>query len=257
MDKKNLKKKIKSKDSFFVSKNVLNRGLVSPEYEGPEIQILYEDEDLVAIHKPSNIHGHPLSYEEKNNCLSFFRQINYFDVLNVEKHKAEKGMLYRLDFGTSGVLIFFKNDKYAKTWRDQFHSLVQSKKYLAIVEGDGPKMGEVVNYLTPSGPKNQKMIAGLEENMDSRKAVLEIEGKTTYGDFSLLEISLKTGLRHQIRSQLSFLGFPIIGDSLYEGKENKELFLHAFEYRFSLPNNEYKIKSEMPLRFRDFLNLNG
>ena len=80
--------------------------MIYPDYEGPDIEVLFENDDVIILNKPPNIHSHPLKYSEQDNCLSFLRQQLKNNKMDVNKKSYDKGLLYRLDYVTSGVLFF-------------------------------------------------------------------------------------------------------------------------------------------------------
>lgn len=213
--------------------NLVNHLMLNPEYEGPEISIILETQDIIVLHKPPFIHCHPQSYSDKNTLLNFLVTKNKWDALKVNVDHYDRGLLYRLDYETSGVIVLVKEEKYLKFMRENFDTTMKRKFYWAVVEGDFDKEGRWSHYFKPTGLKGGKQkVSDLEaeESQEGTLSVLKIienQGK------SLLLVNLKTGLRHQIRAQLSHLGFPILGDELYGGRKAERLFLHALRYEFS------------------------
>jgi len=219
-----------AKYEYSFSINILNEKRISPVYTGPEIDIIFEDENIIALNKPSSVHGHPLTYTETDNCLSFLRQQGKFAALGLNPHEAERGMLYRLDFATSGILVFCKREELFHSWRKNFFHLVKTKYYIAIVDSPGPEIGEYATYLQSYGPKGAKMVEA-EEAECSQLARLKI-----------VEKSINT----------------IKGDTIYNGNSFERLMLHALEYDFTINETQtYKMKAPLPDLFRDFLNLNS
>lgn len=259
--KKFLNKKVFRQMEVTLPLGFLNDKMIGPIYEGPEIKILFEDENLLAFDKPPFIHGHPLNYEQKNNCLSFLRQNRSdYNLWTVNEEHIDRGLLYRLDYPTSGVMIYIKKEEFIHQLRKKFHELVIEKKYLAIVRGHFNQLGIKECLLRPSGRKNHKMVPRVKDDHlhpDEKLATLYIEN-STYNkekDVSLLEIKLVTGLRHQIRAQLSLLNHPIVGDDLYGDpleKNEKRLFLHALEYKVNFPFKTYDFMAQHPLFFDIF-----
>ena len=260
-----LNKKVYKNQTYLCPLELVNVNKINPEYSGPEIKILYDDNRIMALHKPPQVHCHPLNYLDKNNCLSFLRSINKKDILQVNLSKHERGLLFRLDYETSGVLVAIKNEEDYRFLRDNFSTQVEKKIYLAIVNGDFSYNGEIKNYLIPSGPKGGK-IKIQREGSHEHLACLNVH-KLNYcaeKNKSLLKIELQTGMRHQIRAQLSALDFPICGDVLYGGEnvKSERLFLHAYQYSLSLPENQFGPKKhydffdeEWDLFNTSFLNL--
>lgn len=237
-----LVKKLRARDEVSIPVNFANDKEINPIYEGPELEILFEDEKFLALNKPANIFIHPLTYEEKNNCLSFLRSKNLVN-LNVNKNNYDRGLLYRLDFETSGVIVFVKNEADYDLLRASFNQLTKEKIYKALVNGKYTGNTRLENYLKPFGPNGQKMVEAKKEDGDL--AVLEILNSEYKEDEnqSLLTIKLHQGLRHQIRAQLMIAGHPIVGDLLYGGSEYFRLCLHAHKYLISYQDKNYQFTS--------------
>ena len=225
---------VKARDIYRLPISLVNHMQINPEYQGPPVTIIMENEDIIVLHKPPFVHCHPHSYEDKDTLLNYLVSVNKWDSLLVNSESYDRGLLYRLDFETSGVIVLIKNEKYFRFMRENFDTTIKRKFYWAIVEGDFDKEGRWVHYFKSTGHKGVKQKVSdleLEEGHEGTLSVLKIMSD---GDKSLLLVNLKTGLRHQIRAQLSFLGFPILGDELYGGRKAERLFLHALRYEFSV-----------------------
>lgn len=260
MSKAFLKKKIFDRSEIVIPIDIVNHGLISPDYQGPEIKIIFEDEKIIVLDLPYSVHTHPLKYHEKNNCLSFLRSRGHSKILEINRDSHERGLLYRLDYGVSGVLFYAKTNDLYHDLRSNFDLIVYRKKYLAIVHGNIKEEGRLLYFFEPTGRKGEKMKVS-DSSFDSdiqRKGILRLK-KLKYDsnhDLSLLSVDLETGLRHQIRSQLSFLGHPILGDEFYGGKRDKRIYLHASEYFIKIGDVEYQCKSNSPELFDGFFDLN-
>jgi 23S rRNA pseudouridine1911/1915/1917 synthase len=232
--------------------DLANAHLINPEYDGPPIAILYDTHPFLVLSKPAGVHGHPLKYSDTTNCLSFLRSIGRGDLLNINSHLKERGLLHRLDGVTSGVLIYVRDEN---LWQEIFHKkeeYVVAKTYLAIVEGiveekgDG-KYFELTHRLVASEKKGHKMRAEIvkkdgsenqgeardEKNPSEMIAHLKVEclAHNQEENLSLLKVHLAEGHRHQIRVQLAAIGHSILGDELYGGKKAERVFLHSYSYR--------------------------
>lgn len=231
--------------------DVLRSGMVNAEYSGPEVKIVSEDENFLVVSKPFNIHGHPQSYSETNTILNYLKNIGKCG----EFGGAERGLLYRLDKETSGVLVLAKNESTYQEIRENFIQFAKEKIYFAIVDGEVSARGEISHTLAPFGEKGSKQ----RETLEGQNALLEIT-KSQYNqehNCSFVEISLKTGLRHQIRAQLSILGHPILGDVLYGGREEERLFLHAVKYSFDWEGERKVFFDRKALLFDKFFDLDS
>ena len=108
-DKSFLQRSFKKGSTLKLPLDFVNDGLINPHYDGPPIEIIAETEWFLVLNKLPNQFVHPLSYDESNNCLSYLRATRP-ELLNVNSSNYDRGLLYRLDFETSGVLIYVKQD---------------------------------------------------------------------------------------------------------------------------------------------------
>ncbi|MBP5296205.1 MAG: hypothetical protein J6Y94_02605 [Bacteriovoracaceae bacterium] len=221
--------------AWALTEDVLHPQEINPFYQGPPIEILAEDELILALAKPPGIACHPLTYQEQNNCLSFLRQQGKAEVLAVAPEKAERGLLYRLDTLTSGILLAAKTAAVYRLAR----AALKNKIYQALVAGKFPAhlTGPHHQYFVASAVKGKKVKILPAANGQGRWGDLSIKllQYNAAEDYSRLEIQLKTGLRHQIRASLAALGLPIIGDTFYGGRSAPRAYLHATTYEVQLP----------------------
>lgn len=214
----------------------------------PDIEILFEDNHLLAVNKPSGI----LSQEDYtgtpdllNLCKEYLkREYN-------KKGDAFLGLLHRLDKPVSGVMLFAKTSKAASRISEQIRKRLIKKNYLAIVEGKPPKNGMLQDFLLKDKKTNTVSVVS-SKNKKAKKAELIYQTIETKNNLSLLRITLITGRPHQIRVQFSHQGYPILNDKKYGSKRNGDLSLHAFELSFEHPTLKKEIlinaktPSEMP-----------
>jgi 23S rRNA pseudouridine1911/1915/1917 synthase len=223
---------IRAKDLVRLPLDLVNHMKINPVYVGPRISVIKETKDYIAVHKPSLIHCHPLVYTDQDTVLNFLAQENKQEALKVNSSNYDRGLLFRLDYETSGVLVLAKTDEFHAKMRHDFEKQMKRKLYLVTVEGDFNQEGLWTHYLKGSGAKGAKQKVSTDPFPESHSGSLEVKKLAITNNKSLLLVSLKTGLRHQIRAQLSFLGFPILGDELYGGAKAERLFLHAWRYEW-------------------------
>lgn len=227
--KKQLTHKLRVKDELELAIDLVNKSIVAPIYEhSVKPRVLSEDEDFLVLEKPFGVHGHPLLYSERATVLNYLRQ----ERSDIDWHnfaQAEKGLLYRLDADTSGLLIFCKETQTHQMIRSEFHENVHAKTYYALVAGDVTHRGVLTHHLESFGERSARVrVSDL-----GQLAELEVLGAHYVAavDASVVKISLHTGLRHQIRVQMQAIGHSIIGDELYGGRAGKRLYLHCFSYQ--------------------------
>lgn len=232
--------------------DLVNNLQINPIYTGAKTIILKETSSYIAIHKPPAVHCHPHRYGDQDTILNFLVQEKKWDVLDVNKQSYDRGLLYRLDYETSGVLLIAKNEQFFLKFRDDFQSQMKRKLYWVIVEGSFNKEGEWTHYFLSTGLKGSKQKVTEEPLTDSRSGTLSVKKIMESQGKSLLLVNLQSGLRHQIRAQLAYLGSPILGDELYGGGISSRLFLHAWRYEW----DEY-LEDNNPDLFGSFFDLDS
>jgi 23S rRNA pseudouridine1911/1915/1917 synthase len=170
--------------------------------------VVAESDGLVAIDKPAGWPTHPLDPEERDTALNAF-VARYPQSRNVGEAGLRGGVVHRLDPGTSGVLLFAHEETAWRRARAAFAEKRVNKRYLARVHGDFVGEREVSLRLENRGARVRVVASGGREAVSWLRA-LRRDATTT-----LIEIQMRTGVRHQIRASLAHLGHPIVGDSLY------------------------------------------
>lgn len=194
------------------------------------LAILHEDRDIIVVDKPADLLT--ISTEREKSRTAYFILTNYVRK-GVAKSRNRIFIVHRLDRETSGILIFAKNEEAKFRLQSQWQD--NKKQYLAVVHGRCEKRTETITtYLA------ENQAHGVYNTTDTRKGKLS---HTAYKvlketrDYSLLEVDLLTGRKHQIRVHLAGIGHPVVGDERY-GKEHKRhprLALHARSISFKHP----------------------
>ncbi|MBR6800718.1 MAG: RluA family pseudouridine synthase [Eubacteriaceae bacterium] len=183
-----------------------------------DVEVLYEDESLICIMKPAGIVTHP----DKNHDESLSeRLIKYLYGGGEYSGAFVSAPLNRLDYNTSGIVLAAKTPSYARVLAELIAKNKVIKEYLAIVEGEFSGKRKVVTYAVKDEEKNM-MILTEEETEGSVMMASVFEGICYGGGYSLVKCRLITGKTHQIRSQLKYIGHPIIGDMKYFSETSKE-----------------------------------
>lgn len=229
---KELQQNIKAKELSRLPLDLVNNLKINPVFKGPRPSIIKETSRYIALHKPPGIHGHPLCYSDQDTLLNFLAEEEKWEALNVNTDHYDRGLLYRLDYETSGVILLAKDESYFQSIRNEFKDKMKSKLYLVIVNGNFDQEGEWTHFFRATGVKGAFQKVSDDVHVDAQEGKLEVKKLAFKNDKSLLLVGLRTGLRHQIRAQLSHLGFPILGDQVYGGSEAERLFLHAWKYEW-------------------------
>ncbi|MCM8804244.1 MAG: RluA family pseudouridine synthase [Candidatus Omnitrophica bacterium] len=250
---------VKVEPSYLLNKNdiikifeeeIEKEEIIKPE-KG-EINIIYEDEDIIVVNKESGILTHPTPNIKTGTLINFL--LNHTKLSNIGA-PYRPGVVHRLDKGTSGVIVFAKNDFSYWSLIEQFKNRIVKKEYYAIVRGKFSEKKKFVEFkILPDKENPTKMKIHFLKGKD---ALTEIEVEKYINDFTLLKIKPMTGRTHQIRLTLSYLGYPILGDERYGEKTEiiKRIALHSYKLSFIHPKNKNRIEfiAELPKDFLLFL----
>ncbi len=163
--------------------------------------------------------------------------------------KHDLHIITRTDRPVSGLSLFAKSQNAARNLSEQIKQNKVTKSYLAIVEKSPEKeKGELVHYLLKG--RNNKSIVVDKDHKDAKKSILTYSIVTRLDNYTVLQVELKTGRFHQIRSQLAHIGCPIKGDVKYGARrknKDRSIYLHAYELSFDHPvTKERKMYKVMP-----------
>ncbi|HKX23933.1 MAG TPA: RluA family pseudouridine synthase [Candidatus Saccharimonadales bacterium] len=218
-------------------------------FEGQSLPILYEDDDVVVINKPTGILTHAKGVESPEFTVAEFVRPKTTDGLDTNR----PGIVHRLDRGTSGIIIAAKNNE-AKRWlQGQFSKRNVKKTYIALVEGHLRNPEAILRLPIERNPKKPQTF---RVGDNGKPAETAYKVTKSYKDFDLVELKPHTGRTHQLRVHLEYLSHPIVGDFVY-GKESKQLgrmFLHAHQLELTLPSRERKVfTAPLPPELQDYL----
>jgi RluA family pseudouridine synthase len=212
--------------------------------------ILHEDNDILVVNKPSGLLTMGTNAEKTRTA--YFALTNYVRK-GVAKSTKRIFIVHRLDRETSGILVFAKNEKAKITLQSNWQDT--EKKYLAIVHGQCTKQSDTIDtYLVENKAHNVYSTSDSKKGKLARTAYTVLKETT---NFSLLEITLLTGRKHQIRVHLADIGHPVVGDKKYgKGRDaQKYLALHAHSISFNHPfsGDHLLFQADQPGYFRSLL----
>ncbi len=233
------------------------------------IKIVYEDNNFLAINKPSGVLVHATTHGNNEGTLVEFLLSKYPEIKNVgdlptgrQAFHIRPGIVHRLDKDTSGVMIIAKNQEYFLYLKNLFQTHKVTKTYLALVYGAVKEKEGIINKPIGLKPgttkrtvfiKNAKMVKEAVTEYKLQK-IINIEGQ----EYSLLKVFPKTGRTHQVRVHLASIGHPVVGDKQYGSKKLLSLvgrlFLHADSIEFEKsPGEVIKIGADLPKELQIFL----
>jgi 23S rRNA pseudouridine1911/1915/1917 synthase len=205
--------------------------------EDIDLDIIYEDENVVVINKPAGMVVHPSAGHDQGTLVH--AALAYSPFLAGIGGRMRPGIVHRLDKNTSGLILIAKNEASHKWLQNQFKERKVEKKYLALVDGrPTTPTGRIIAPIMRDKFDRKKMaIAPVGEG---RHAETEYHTLKEYKYHTYLDVHPLTGRTHQIRVHLASIGCPIAGDTLY-GYRNSSVklerhFLHAYQIRICLLN---------------------
>lgn len=205
------------------------------------IDIIYEDKDIIVVNKPYNLLTIS-TLNEKEKTL-------YHIVSNYVKKTNKNNKIFvvhRLDKDTSGLIVFSKSEKIKNILQDNWDKV--NREYITIVEGITKDKGVIKSYLEE---KNNKVFSSNKGKL----SITEYEKIKSNDKYTMLNINIKTGRKNQIRVHLKEMGNPIVGDKKYGNIDNpiKRMALHAYKLEFKLNNKEYVFKIDYPNEFNKLI----
>lgn len=214
------------------AKIVLDLSNLNKQKSEIEVEVIYEDNDLVVANKPSGILTHSKGAYNPETALADWLKLrkNY----NFPEDNDRGGIVHRLDRATSGVIICAKNTETLSYLQKQFSSRETKKTYLAIIEGHLKNPEALIDVPINRNPKDPKMF---RPDANGKSAQTYYKVLKSNGKYSLVELKPVTGRTHQLRVHLKHLSHPIVGDDFYGGKKADRLMLHALSLQINIPGD--------------------
>lgn len=217
------------------------------------IEILYEDEYIIVVNKPSGMVVHP---GNKNNEHTLVNALMHHTAkLSMENGITRPGIVHRIDKDTSGVLLVAKTDKVHNILADGFKNKTIKRVYIALLKGVFPNQSATID--APIGRDKANRLKNTVTSENSKAAITHLKVIKRYSKYTLVELRLETGRTHQIRVHMKYIGYPVYNDPVYTNDKTTEFgqFLHAKSLEFSHPITGEKMYFESPLpeEFTTFL----
>lgn len=208
-------------------------------------EIIYEDKDVIAVNKPPGmVVFHQSENDRQNTSLSSLLVTKFPEIKGVGGER--NGAVHRIDKDTSGIVLFAKNEEALSFLQSQLLEQKAEKRYITLVFKVMKKDEDEIRTFITRSPKDRRKQKAYRGVSGKREAVTFFRVIKRFQEYSLLEVTPKTGRKHQIRCHLSFLGHPIAGDKLYRFKDQKDPdglerhFLHAKSIKIKITGGEEK-----------------
>ncbi|MFO7154225.1 MAG: RluA family pseudouridine synthase [Caldicoprobacter oshimai] len=221
---------------------------ISLQPEPMELDIVYEDDDIVVVNKPQGMVVHPAPGNYSGTLVNAL--LYSCDELSGIGGIIRPGIVHRLDKDTSGLLVVAKNDAAHRSLAQQLKDRTLKRVYWCIVEKNIKGDKGVINAPIGRHPINRKKMAVLNAPT-AKPAVTHFKVLERFGEYTLVEARLETGRTHQIRVHMAYIGHPVVGDSVYGSRKQKfnlkGQVLHAKKLGLIHPSTGEYMEFEAPL----------
>lgn len=235
----------------------------SPTTLQPEsipLDILYEDDQLIAVNKPAGMVVHPSAGHPTGTLVQAV--LAHAPAIEGVGGERRPGVVHRLDKGTSGVILFAKDDPTHRWLQAQFKQRQVAKAYLALVDGQPPTPQGLIDAPIARHATHRKKMTVVPKGR-GRVARTEFRTLETFESHTLLRVEPTTGRTHQIRVHLDYIGSPVAGDRTY-GRSRVSIplgrpFLHAYEVSVPQPadGGRWEFRAQLPVDLISVLVLLG
>ena len=242
--------KTKLNDKVTIIDNLSKEQDINPEKM--DLNIVYEDDYLMVIDKPSGLVVHPGSGNYNHTLVNGLKY--HTDNLSDVGGDARVGIVHRLDKDTSGLMIVCKSNKAHEILAEDFKYKRVYREYYALLVGNFPY--ETAHIEAPIG-RSKTNFNKMEVMAGGKEARTNLKVLKRYKDYTLVSLVLETGRTHQIRVHMAYIGYPVFNDPVYGSGTSSSFgqFLHSKVLRFTHPITRKKMEfvSELPNPFQEFL----
>ncbi len=219
-----------------------------------DLDIIYEDNDIMIINKPSGLVVHPGSGNYDNTLVNGL--MYYTKSLSNLNGEERPGIVHRIDKDTSGLIVVAKNNKSHEILSQFFQNHQNIKReYIALIVGEFPHETATIDAPIGRDESDRKKMTVTDKN--SKSAVTNLKVLKRYKGYTLVSLILETGRTHQIRVHMKYIGYPVFNDPVYTNKKCSEFgqFLHSYRIEMVHPITKERLEFTAPLpsEFQKFL----
>ena len=221
--------------------------------ENIELNIVYEDDDIIVVNKESGMVVHPGNGNTSGTLVNalMYHTENLSDV----NGDVRPGIVHRIDKDTSGLMIVAKNNKAHNILSEALSKHEIKRDYIALLKGEFLSDTATIDAPIGRDKVNRKKMAVTATN--SKEAITHLRVIKRFKGYTLVRLSLETGRTHQIRVHMAYIGFPVYNDPVYTGDKTTEFgqFLHSTSIDFVHPTTGKKMHFEVdvPEYFKEFV----
>ncbi len=243
--------KIKEKDEIVQIKELeINTNM---EENPMDLHIVYEDDSILVVDKPSGLVVHPGSGNQNHTLANAL--LYHTHHLSDNNGMERPGIVHRIDKDTSGLLLVAKTNEVHQILAEGFKKKTIHRSYIALLDGEFPNQKAIIDAPIGRDPQNRKRMTVIATN--SKNAVTHLQVMKKYVGYTLVKLTLETGRTHQIRVHMKYIGYPVHNDPVYTKKPCTEFgqFLHSAEMDFLHPitKEPMHFSSPLPEYFEAFL----
>ena len=217
-----------------------------------DLNIVYEDEYLMVINKPSGLVVHPGNGNYNNTLVNGL--MYYTKNLSDVGGEFRPGIVHRIDKDTSGLLLIAKSNQVHEILAGDFKNKRIKREYIALLDGVFRQGSATIDAPIGRDKQNREKMAVVE---DGKHAVTHMKVLKRYKEYTLVSCILETGRTHQIRVHMAYIGYPVHNDPVYAKKEATSFgqFLHSYKMNFVHPitKKEMEFTCPLPKYFEEFL----
>lgn len=225
----------------------------SPQKRPHGLNIIFEDDDIIVVNKPAGLLTVATDKEKRKTAYALLS-----DYVKTEDPDNKIFIVHRIDRETSGLLLFAKNEEIKRKIQETWITTIKERTYIAAVEGEIKReSGTITSYLNES---KAFIVYSSQNPKAGKKAITHYKTLKSNKDFSLLQVNLETGRKHQIRVHMQDIGHPVVGDTKYGSKTKPigRLALHAQGLVFTHPktNELCSFETGIPEKFNQLFTQN-
>lgn len=223
------------------------------------IPVIFEDENLLVINKPSGLVVHPFDNSTEKTLIDYLKE-SHPQIFSITENIFTLqdgttfdlgGIVHKLDRETSGIMVIAKNKKTKEALKKLFLEHQVGKQYLALVEGIIEPSSLRINAPLGRNKKSYKQVA-FPENLrgELHDAITDLSVVLRGGGVTLVKLEPLTGRTHQLRAHMNYIKHPIVGDIAYGSSiPSPRIMLHAQKLRFIINNQELTFEAPAPKEF--------
>ncbi|MBE6140016.1 MAG: RluA family pseudouridine synthase [Firmicutes bacterium] len=240
--------KIKLNDEILIDESFVVKSEIVPE--NIPLDIVFEDEYLIVLNKPSGLVVHPGSGNYNHTLVNalMFHKKNLSNINSEER----PGIVHRLDKDTSGLMIVAKTNEAHQILADCFKNKEIHREYIALLNGKFPSTSALID--APIGRDKDNHLK-YKVTGNGKKAKTNLKVLKKYENHTLVKLVLETGRTHQIRVHMEYIGYPVFNDPVYGKQKSNEFgqYLHSHYLKFKHPitNKILEFRCDLPKEFQN------